>query len=200
MKKLIQYFLLIFTIPLCAGAGSVDLDQIIFYLNNVKTLSADFEQVNHDGSISNGVLYLKKPGKFRMTYASPDTTDIFVKNSLVTILDLRKGGAYQKLSIRKNPLRHLLFSKFESNTNDKIVDFNSNDLKTTILLSDPKNTDQGTLEIIFKNKPLIFESWLVTNSLNEKVMVNLKNILVGEEFSDSLFDPGIEFNKITDKP
>ena len=186
--------------PLYAGAEPIELDQVISYLNSIETLGADFRQVNHDGSISKGLLYIKKPGRLRMAYASPDTTVVIVNDEFVTILDSKNSGSHQRLSISNNPLRLLLSSKFELNSEDSIVDFNSKNLKTTIIVSDRKNKNLGTLEIIFNNKPLIFEQWLLTNSLNEKVVVNLSNILVGDAFQDTLFDPGFEFNKITNKP
>ena len=44
------------------------------------------------------------------------------------------------------------------------------------------------------------KKWLLTNSLNEKVTVNLTNLFVPDELRDSLFDPIIEFNKNTNKP
>ena len=70
--------------PLYAGAEPIELDQVISYLNSIETLGADFGQVNHDGSTSKGVLYIKKPGRLRMVYASPDTTVVIVNNEFVT--------------------------------------------------------------------------------------------------------------------
>ena len=186
--------------PLYAGAEPIELDQVISYLNSIETLGADFRQVNHDGSISKGVLYIKKPGRLRMAYASPDTTVVIVNDEFVTILDAKNSGSHQKLSISNNPLRLLLSSEIELNTKDSIVDFNSKNLKTTIIVSDRKNKNLGTLEIIFNNTPLIFEKWLLTNSLKEKVVVNLSSISVGDDFKASLFDPSSELNKITNKP
>ena len=200
MEKVFQYLFFLFTMPLYAGAEPIELDQVISYLDSIETLGADFRQVNHDGSISKGVLYIKKPGRLRMVYASPDTTVVIVNNEFVTILDARNSASYQKLSISNNPLRLLLSSELELNLEDSIIDFNSSNLKTTIIVSDKKNTDQGALEIILNNKPLIFEKWVLTNSFNEKIVVNLSNILVGDEFKDSLFDPVLEINKSTNKP
>ena len=102
--------------PLYAGAEPIELDQVISYLNSIETLGADFRQVNHDGSISKGVLYIKKPGRLRMAYASPDTTVVIVNDEFVTILDSKNSGSYQKLSISNNPLRLLLSSTFELNS------------------------------------------------------------------------------------
>jgi len=200
MKRVFQYLLFVFAIPVYANAEPIELDQVISYLNSIETLGADFGQVNHDGSTSKGVLYIKKPGRLRMVYASPDTTVVIVNNEFVTILDARNSASYQKLSISNNPLRLLLSSELELNLEESIIDFNSSNLKTTIIVSDKKNTDQGALEIILNNKPLIFEKWVLTNSFNEKIVVNLSNILVGDEFKDSLFDPVLEINKSTNKP
>lgn len=200
MKKTLKYFLLTFMLPIFAAAEPVDLDKIISHLNSIRILGADFKQVNHDGSISLGSLYLKKPGKFRMVYSPPDTSVVIVRDDFVTIFDKKNNGSYHKLSIEKNPFRFLLFSKLELNMDKITIDFNSDNLKTKIIVSDSTNINQGTLEIIFINKPLTIKKWLLTNSLNEKVTVNLTNLFVPDELRDSLFDPIIEFNKNTNKP
>lgn len=200
MKKAFQYLLFIFTMPLYAGAGPVELDQIISYLNSIETLGADFRQLNHDGSISKGMLYIKKPGKFRMTYAPPDNSVVIARDDFVTIINKNNNGSFQKLSIEKNPFRLLLSSELELDMDNMTIDFNSDNLWTKIIVSDLKNINQGTLEIIFNNNPLNLKKWLFTNSLNEKVTVHLTNISVADELQDILFDPNIELNNMTNRP
>jgi len=199
MNKIIQYLLLIFTLPLPTSAQNVDLSQIISYLESIKSLGAQFRQVNHDGSISTGTLYIKKPGKLRMTYASPETYIIIVNGEYITILDMKNVGFNQKLSIKKNPLRLLLSSKLELDLNESIIALKSNQSKTTIIVSDTNNANKETLKVIFNTNPLIFEKWIYINSLNEKIAVELTNIDTGNDFNDSLFDPiavsNIDINK-----
>lgn len=200
MKKILQTFLFTFTLPLFAAAEPVDLDKIISYLDSMKTLRANFTQVNQDGSTSAGALYIKKPGKLRMTYEPPDNSVVIVRDEFVSIFDGKNNGLYQKLSIENNPFRLLLSSAHEMNLDSMTIDFNSNDSRTKITVSDSKNIDQGVLEIIFNNRPLTLEHWLLTNSLNEKVTVHLTNLSVIDELQDSLFDPSIELNKMPNKP
>jgi len=200
MKKILIYFLFIFISPIFAAAEPVDLDKIISYLNSIRTLGADFRQVNNDGSASVGSLYIKKPGKFRMTYAPPDTSVVIVRDDYVTIFDKKNNSSYQKLSIEKSPFRILLSSELELDMDYMTIDFDSDNVRTKIIVSDTNTNNQGTLEIIFNNKPLALKKWLLTNSLNEKITVNLTNLFVPDALQDSLFDPNIEFNKNTNKP
>ena len=44
------------------------LKKIEIYLNDIVTLKANFVQINQHGSLSNGELFIKKPGKFRWDY------------------------------------------------------------------------------------------------------------------------------------
>ena len=48
-----------------------DIARVEYYLNSVKTLSADFIQISPDSSISRGRFYLKRPGRLRFEYDPP---------------------------------------------------------------------------------------------------------------------------------
>ena len=53
------------------AAGIIPLDDISAYLNKMTTAKTAFSQINPDGTISKGTLYIKRPGRMRFEYAPP---------------------------------------------------------------------------------------------------------------------------------
>ena len=76
MRKLTSAILavgLAVSAPLAAAAQQLSLNEISGYLNQLRTAEGDFTQINDDGSISTGTIYIKRPGKVRFEYNAPDS-------------------------------------------------------------------------------------------------------------------------------
>ncbi len=74
MRKLTSAILavgLAVSAPLAAAAQQLSLNEISGYLNQLRTAKGDFTQINDDGSISTGTIYIKRPGKVRFEYKTP---------------------------------------------------------------------------------------------------------------------------------
>ena len=52
-----------------ASADKLSLNEISDYLNDLKTAEARFEQINDDGTVSTGTVYIKRPGKMRFIHS-----------------------------------------------------------------------------------------------------------------------------------
>ena len=55
-----------------ALADKLSLNAISAYLNGIVNATSDFTQVNDDGSLSTGTLYIKRPGRMRFDYNPPE--------------------------------------------------------------------------------------------------------------------------------
>ena len=69
--KLLRYALaplLAVALAAPAFAEKLSLPAISSYLNGLQTAQADFTQVNSDGSISTGKIYIQRPGRARFEY------------------------------------------------------------------------------------------------------------------------------------
>ncbi|HUN52422.1 MAG TPA: outer membrane lipoprotein carrier protein LolA, partial [Candidatus Sulfotelmatobacter sp.] len=54
-----------------SAQDQADLTRVENYLNGIKSLDAKFVQIAPDGSLSDGRLYLLRPGRIRFEYAPP---------------------------------------------------------------------------------------------------------------------------------
>ena len=196
MKILYRAYLLILFLPSIVAADSISLEELTLYINNIKTLEADFEQINNDNSVSTGILLIKKPGKLRMNYEEPNDSVVLVNSGSVTIFDLQSNAPPQKFSLENTLFRVLLFSNLSLEMANMDVHFNSDKAKIILTVQDLENPNIGYMEMTFKNKPIALKQWILVNSMEEKVIVKLNNVSLGGNLENNLFNATLELEKI----
>lgn len=196
MKILYRAYLLILFLPSIVAADSISLEELTLYINNIKTLEADFEQINNDNSVSTGILLIKKPGKLRMNYEEPNDSVVLVNSGSVTIFDFQSNAPPQKFSLENTLFRVLLFSNLSLEMANMDVHFNSDKAKIILTVQDLENPNIGYMEMTFKNKPIALKQWILVNSMEEKVIVKLNNVSLGGNLENNLFNATLELEKI----
>jgi len=78
-------------LPLAAAAQKLPLNDISAYLNKLQTAKGEFTQINDDGSISTGTIYIKRPGKVRFEYNPPETALVIAGSNTVVIFDKKSN-------------------------------------------------------------------------------------------------------------
>ncbi|MDG1880284.1 MAG: outer membrane lipoprotein carrier protein LolA [Paracoccaceae bacterium] len=195
MIKFTLLYLVILFVPTGVFASKVSLNELKVYLNNIKTLQAEFEQRNNDNSVSYGVLFIKKPNKLRMKYEKPNNGLVLINNQLVTIFDFESNNVTQTFPLAKTPFRFLL-SDLSSELTKMDINIYSEGSKTFIKVQNKDETYLGYIKITFNSDPIALEKWVLVNSFAEKVEVKLKNILLGVEIKNNLFNRTRELQKI----
>ena len=94
MKTRIITFLLTFALSVYAVAVSAQqltLPQISDYLNQLQTAQGGFTQVNGDGTLSTGQIYIKRPGRIRFEYNPPEESLVLATGGQLAIFDPRSN-------------------------------------------------------------------------------------------------------------
>src|SRR5262249_60221638 len=61
-----------------------DIVRVEQYMDGIVTLQAKFQQVNPDGKIERGKIYLRKPGRLRVEYDPPATILVVADGGLLS--------------------------------------------------------------------------------------------------------------------
>ncbi|SVE22237.1 uncharacterized protein METZ01_LOCUS475091, partial [marine metagenome] len=77
--------------------------QVESYLNSIKTLSAQFLQVDSEGNVTNGRLYLRRPGRIRFEYDDPSPL-LIVADGFWLIFHDRELGQVSRYPLYETPL------------------------------------------------------------------------------------------------
>ena len=82
-----NFTLFLFLIAAPVSAEKLSLEELSAYLNGVTTAVSGFTQVNGNGSVSAGRMFLKRPGRIRLEYDPPNLGLVVVGGGQVAIFD-----------------------------------------------------------------------------------------------------------------
>ncbi len=183
---------LFFAAPVLAGA--IPLAELSRYLNGLGTATADFTQVNADGSISTGKLYIKRPGRVRFEYTS-DKTLVIAGGSQVAIFDPKSNGGPEQYPLAKTPLNLILAANVDLGRAKMVRSHREDGAKTVVTAQDPAHPEYGTIDLIFTAAPTELRQWVITDESGAKTTVILGDMTKGGDLGASLFSIPYEISR-----
>ena len=171
-----------------AAAEIIPLSRLSDYLNDLQTAEAEFTQLNSDGSISTGRLFIKRPGRARFAYDPPEETLVMAGGGQVAIFDARSNMVEpEQYPLRRTPLNIILERNVDLARRDMVVGHESDDTTTTVIAQDPKNPEYGRIELIFTDAPVELRQWVIVDGAGERTTVVLGEMETGVSLPASLF-------------
>jgi outer membrane lipoprotein-sorting protein len=195
LRTLLALPLLLIAIAGQAGAQGLSLDAISAYLNGITTATAGFTQINDDGTISTGRLYIRRPGRVRFEYDPPNKALVLASAQTVAIFDEKSNQPPEQYPLRKTPLNLILERTVDLSRRDMVVGRMADGVSTTVIAQDPEHPDYGTIALVFSDSPVTLTKWVVTDGSGAQTTVDLGNLKLGEALGDSLFDIQGEIEK-----
>lgn len=164
-----------------------DLEQIESYLNNIRNLSAEFEQETSDGNNAKGKFYLSRPGKMRVEYSGQQKILIIVNGSVLSYTDLELDET-SYLGTNTTPASFLTRTNISFSAKDvEITNIKKSENRIKISVMKKNRTEAGEFSIVFATNPLQFVRMEVKNDLDEITSITLKNPDFSSQISDKLF-------------
>lgn len=179
---------LVLLLPLPAAAEIIPLSDLSDYLNGLTTLETDFTQVNDDGTISTGKIYIHRPGRVRFEYAPPDESLVLAGAGQVGIFDAKSNQPPERYPLKKTPLNLILGRDINLGKADMVIGHIDDGTSTRVLAQDPEYPEYGTIELVFTAAPLDLRQWVITDDLGARTTVILGELKKGGELKPSLFD------------
>lgn len=171
------------------AGGDVKLSHVESYLNTLKTLQATFKQWDQNGTLTTGILYLKRPGHIRMTYNKPSKLVILADGETLFFID-RATKDFSYSPVGQSPASFLLDPHINFQKNFKIIKFQVDGNKILLTISKKENEDLGALTLVFRKTPsLQLIQWIILDPQHKKTIVNLEEITSGHDLAITLFDP-----------
>lgn len=176
-------------------AEPVPLARLSAYLNGLTTAEADFTQINADGSISEGRLYIRRPGRVRFEYAPPDRSLVMAGGGQVAIFDAKSNQPPEQYPLRRTPLNLILADKVNLGAARMVVGHFEVQDTTRVVAQDPDTPEYGTIELVFSNDPVALTSWVITDDLGNRTTIVLDRMVTGMDLPASLFNITMEVEK-----
>lgn len=177
---------LVLSLPV--SAGELSLDDLSAYLNRMKTAQADFTQINDDGTISTGTLMLKRPGRMRFEYASPNDLLVLASSGAVAIYDPKTAdNGPETYPLNQTPLSIILAERVDLARADMVVGHAYDGTATTITAQDPDHPEYGNLQLVFTDNPVQLRQWVVNDDSGASTTVVLGAMETGIALNNRLF-------------
>ncbi len=187
--------LVFFAATLSAQAEKIPLATLSGYLNSLSTLEADFTQVNADGSIATGKLFIKRPGRVRFEYAPPDRSLVIAGGQQVAIFDAKSNQPPEQYPLKRTPLNLILAANIDLARAKMVVGHSADGTSTRVRAQDPEHPEYGAIELVFTADPVELRQWIITDDLGAETTVILGQMAKGGALNASLFDITAETRK-----
>ena len=116
-----KILIIIFCVSQPTFAEKISLNEINNYINGLTMLQADFEQINSDGSIDTGKLYIRRPGKMRLEYAAPSNALVIVGAGSVSIFDDKSKNGPTLFPLKENAFKSIIKERCETYMENEMI-------------------------------------------------------------------------------
>jgi outer membrane lipoprotein-sorting protein len=172
--------------PASAQQGAIGVPQIEQYFNSIRSLKARFVQSNPNGSIVQGTLYVRRPGRMRFEYDAPSQLKIVADGWQVTMWDnaTRDFGQWPigwtaASFLVKDPL--VLSGDLQVEKLERVNGL----LEATMVQA--RKPQEGKVIVRLSETPLMLRGWTIIDNRGNRVTVSLSDMQTGLQLADSLF-------------
>ena len=174
---------------------AIPLAEISAFMEELDTLKSTFTQINPDGTISTGTLYIQRPGRMRFEYDPPDPALVMAGGGTVAIFDRKSNEPPQQFPLDRTPLSVILARDVDLERANMITAHTADEVSTTITAQDPENPDIGQIDLVFTGPPVELRQWVITDEGGNQTTVILGDVERGLKLRSTLFSVQIEVQK-----
>jgi outer membrane lipoprotein-sorting protein len=175
-------------LALPAAAEKISLGALSRYLNGFETAKAQFTQINADGTLSTGTLYIHRPGRVRFEYDPPDNALVLAGGGQVAVFDPKSNTPPEQYPLARTPLNLILARTVDLGRSGMVVAHDSDGPTTSVTAQDPEHPEIGTIRLVFTADPVELRQWVITDDVGAQTTVVLGALDKGVRLGASLFN------------
>jgi len=188
MKRILAPLVLILLVLPAAAAERLSLTEISRYINGLKTVQADFTQINADGTISTGSIAIRRPGRARFEYNPPSKALVIAGGQQLAIFDAKSNTGPTQYPLKRTPLNLILARSVDLTRAEMVVGHSFDGTATTVIAQDPENPEYGTIALTFTDNPIELRQWVITDDVGDQTTVILGALEKVASLSNNLFN------------
>jgi outer membrane lipoprotein-sorting protein len=164
-----------------------DLQRVEACLNGIRTLKAHFLQVSPDGAISEGTVWLDRPGRMRFQYDRPSPLLLVAGHGLVVFRDSSLNQT-TNIPVGRTPLGILLADPVVLIGEVTVTGIQRQPGQIQVTMVRTASPSEGSLALVFADSPLALRQWTVFDAQRRETRVTLHSAELGGAFDQRLFD------------
>ncbi len=173
--------------PVAAQTGNPQVAEVERYFNGIRTLQARFVQSNPGGTVVQGTLSVRRPGRMRFEYDPPSQLKIVADGSQVTMWDIANRD-FGQWPIGWTAASFLVREPLILQGGDLAVEkVERGDGMLQLTMSQAKKPQEGKVIVRLGENPMVLRGWTIIDNRNQRVDVSLNGLQTGLQLADSLF-------------
>lgn len=170
-----------------AEAEQVSLAEVSAYFNEMRALEAKFTQINDDGSISTGTLFIHRPGRMRFEYDPPEEALVIAAGGSLAVFDPGSNTGPERYPLGRTPLNLILKRDVDLTAERMVVDHSYDGTVTRVTAQDPDNPGYGSIQLVFTDAPTELRQWVIRDNTGAQTTVILSDMAEGDRLPSRLF-------------
>ena len=162
------------------------LQRIAAYLNDIKTMTANFSQVANNGGISAGKVWIARPGRMRFEYDPPAAITLLADATSVYYWD-KQLNQTSKYDLRSTPAWFFLRDPISFGSDVVVTGFSHVGNVAQVTVVETAHPDSGSLSLVFTENPLTLRQWTVVDQQAKTTQVTLGDLQFGMALDPRLF-------------
>ena len=155
-------------------------------INAIDTMRARFVQIAPDGSASEGLVSMSRPGRLRFEYDDPSPILMVADGTTIAIED-RALETVDRVPLSSTPLWWLLKRNVDLAQDAEIIAMQREYGYIYLTLRDPSNEMEGQIVFAFSENDYELREWYITDAFSQVTRVSLVDIEFGMRLSPRLF-------------
>jgi outer membrane lipoprotein-sorting protein len=156
------------------------------YIQGLGSAKGRFIQTDQRGTVTQGTLWLQRPGKARFAYEGPSGLLVVSNGNNVNIFDSRLK-TFESYPLSRTPLALLLAREVRLDRGVIITDVRKLADGFTIVAQDAKRQTLGKISLDFSNSPVELIGWTVSDVKGGQIRVRLVDLEKAGGFDPKLF-------------
>jgi outer membrane lipoprotein-sorting protein len=157
-------------------ADKIPLNALAGYINGITSATSDFTQINDDGSITTGTIFIKRPGRARFEYNPPDNSLVIAGGRQVAVFDPKSNVPPEQFPLARTPLNLILAENINFGQSNMIVGHSEDGDATVVTVQDPKHPEYGNIQLKFTGSPIELRQWVITNDAGQQTTVIMQEL------------------------
>jgi len=171
------------SLPAQAQTGVPELEQ---YINSIRTMKARFVQSNPNGSVVQGNLYVRRPGRMRFEYDAPSTLKIVADGYQVTMWD-PKTRDFGQWPIGWTAASFLVKDPLSLSGDLRVEKIDRVNGLLEFTMYQTRRPKEGKVILRLAENPLMLRGWTIIDERGHQVTVSLNDMQTNVQLADSLF-------------
>ena len=169
-----------------SSAERVQIARAETYLNELKSMQAEFLQIDAYGGVTKGDVFMRRPGRMRFEY-SPPAQILVVADGTWLVFHDKELKETTRLPLFTTPVSVLLKDEIKLSGDVTVTKVENDGRTLRITLVDTDNPDEGSIMLVFADEPLKLRQWLVTDAQNNVTSISIGNIQRNLKLKPELF-------------